>query len=205
MKKLRLFALAAAFALALFAPSPVTSRAAETNNVSVGSTVADFKLPDVEGKQHTLKSLAGRNGTVLIFVSVQCPVSNAYNARMERYAQELKSKGVNLVGINSNATETGDDVKRHAAENKLSFTILKDKNNRVADQLGALVTPEAFYLDAQNRLVYRGPIDNDRYNRLDGTAELRSHLLNAIAETLAGKPVTVSETRAFGCSIKRAS
>ena len=96
-------------------------------------------------------------------------------------------------------------MKRHAAENKLSFIILKDKNNRVADQLGAMVTPEVFFLDASNKLVYRGPIDNDRYNRLEGTPELRTHLLNAVGETLAGKPVSVSETRAFGCSIKRAS
>ncbi|HEV2762186.1 MAG TPA: redoxin domain-containing protein [Pyrinomonadaceae bacterium] len=207
MKNFRLFALLAALSCALLLSSLPSARAnnADANSVSVGSTVEDFKLPDASGKQHTLKSLAGRNGTVLIFVSVQCPISNAYNARMERYAQELKSKGVNLVGVNSNATESSDDVKRHAAEKGLTFTILKDKDNKLADRLGALVTPEAYFLDASNKLVYRGPIDNDRYNRLDGTPELRPHLLNAVAETLAGKPVTVSETRAFGCSIKRAS
>ncbi|HYP53688.1 MAG TPA: redoxin domain-containing protein [Pyrinomonadaceae bacterium] len=203
MKTFRLLALLGALAAALAAAS--LPAAAELNNVAVGSTVEDFKLPDTDGKQHTLKSLAGRSGTVLIFVSVQCPVSNAYNARMERLARDLKARGVNVVGINSNATETSEAAKQHAADNKLSFTILKDKNNRVADRLGALVTPEVFYLDASNKLVYRGPIDNDRYNRLEGTPELRPHLLNAVEETLAGKPVTVSETRAFGCSIKRAS
>ena len=204
MKIARLFALLAALSCALVAPPPASVNA-DTNGVAVGSTVGDFKLPDADGKQHSLKSLAGRNGTVLIFVSVQCPVSNAYNARMERYAQELKAKGVNVVGINSNATESSDDVKRHAADKSLTFTILKDKDNKIADRFGALVTPEAYFLDAQHKLVYRGPIDNDRHNRLEGTPELRPHLLNAIGETLAGKPVTVSETRAFGCSIKRAS
>jgi len=204
MKNLRLLIMLAALACALVAPA-LPAAQADTNSVAVGSTVEDFKLPDAAGKQHTLKSLAGKSGTVLIFVSVQCPISNAYNERMERLAQDLKARGVNVVGINSNATETSDDVKRHAAEKSLTFPILKDKENKVADRLGALVTPEVYFLDASHKLVYRGPIDNDRYNRLQGTPELRPHLLNAVEETLAGKPVTVSETRAFGCSIKRAS
>src|ERR1051326_5549841 len=110
---------------------------------AIGATIEDFTLPDVDNKEHSLKSLAGKNGTVLIFIAVQCPVSNAYNERMEKLAQDYKAKGVAVIGINSNVAEDAAAVKAHAAEHNLTFTILKDPGNKIADRLGAAVTPEA--------------------------------------------------------------
>src|SRR6185369_12740766 len=69
---------------------------------AIGSMIEDFTLPDVDNKEHSLKSLAGKNGAVLMFISVQCPVSNAYNERIEQLAQDYKAKGINVIGINSN-------------------------------------------------------------------------------------------------------
>lgn len=168
--------------------------------LAIGATVEEFSLPDADGKARTLKSLAGKNGTVLLFVAVQCPVSNAYNARMEKLAQDYKARGINVVGINSNVAESAEAVKAHAATNNLSFTILKDPANKIADQLGASVTPEAYFLDASNKLVYRGRIDNNRNVDQVNATELR----DAIEANLSGKPVTKSVATAFGCSIKRA-
>ena len=73
---------------------------------AIGATIVDFTLPDVDGKDHPLSSLKGKNGTVLIFIAVQCPVSNAYNERMEKLAQDYKARGVNVIGINANSTES---------------------------------------------------------------------------------------------------
>ena len=97
---------------------------------------------------------------MLLFIAVQCPVSNAYNERMEKLAQDYKAKGIAVIGINSNVAEDAAAVKAHAAENKLSFPILKDPGNKIADKLGATVTPEAYFLDANNKLLYHGRIDN---------------------------------------------
>ena len=167
---------------------------------AIGATIGDFTLPDADNKEHSLKSLAGKNGTVLLFISVQCPVSNAYNERMEKLAQDYKAKGINVVGINSNVAEDAASVKNHATENKLSFTILKDPGNKIADKLGATVTPEAYFLDVSNKLIYHGRIDNAR-----NAAEIQSHdLRNAMDASLADKPVEKAEAKAFGCSIKRA-
>ena len=201
MKKYYLFALLLALSLALsaFVSTGVKATGMEENAGTVGSTVADFKLPDVDGKEHSLASLKGKNGTVLIFVSVQCPVSNAYNERMEKLAQDYKTKGVNVVGINANSTESASDVKAHAATNKLTFTILKDGGNKIADMLGAERTPEAYLLDASNKVVYRGRIDNARNADSVTSSELR----DAIDAVIAGKPVAKSTVPAFGCSIKR--
>lgn len=166
---------------------------------AVGSTVADFQLPDASGTQRTLASLRGERGTVLIFVSTQCPVSNAYNERMERLAQEYAARGVRVVGINSNREETPEAISAHARTNNLTFPILKDMGNRIADQFGAQFTPEVFFLDASNRVVYHGRIDNNRNAAQANTADLR----NAIDAVLANRPIAVTEARAFGCTIKR--
>lgn len=168
-------------------------------SISIGQPVADFKLPDVEGKEHSLASLKGKNGTVIIFLSAQCPVVRAYNERIEKLAEDYRARGVNVVGINSNVTESVDDIKRHISENKFSFVVLRDTGNKVADMLDAQHTPETFFLDAGNKLVYHGRIDNNRNATMVQSNDLR----DAIDATLAGKPVAKTEAAAFGCAIKR--
>jgi len=167
---------------------------------AIGATIEDFTLPDVDNRDHSLKSLAGKNGTVLIFISVQCPVSNAYNERMEKLAQDYKAKGINVIGINANVTEDAAAVKAHAAEHNLTFTILKDGGNKIADKLGAAVTPEAYFLDSNNKLLYHGRIDNARNAAQIETSDLR----NALDAALAAKAIEKTEAKAFGCTIKRA-
>lgn len=167
---------------------------------AIGATIEEFTLPDADGKARSLTSLKGKNGTVLIFVAVQCPVSNAYNERMEKLAQDFKARGINVIGINSNSAEPAEAVKAHAATNRLTFPILKDSGNKIADQLGATVTPEAYFLDATNKLLYRGRIDNSRNGDQISATELR----DAMDASLSGKPVTKTVATAFGCSIKRA-
>jgi peroxiredoxin len=166
----------------------------------IGATIEDFTLPDVDNKERSLKSLAGKNGTVLLFIAVQCPVSNAYNERMEKLAADYKAKGIAVIGINSNVAEDAAAVKAHAEQNKLSFPILKDPGNKIADRLGAKVTPEAYFIDAGNKLLYHGRIDNARNAAQLETSDLR----NALDAALAGKAVEKTEAKAFGCSIKRA-
>ena len=203
MKKLYACSLLIALALAAFAALPCDASAADTpSGVAIGATVEDFKLPDASGRASSLSSLKGAKGTVLIFISVQCPVSNAYNERMEKLARDYKARGVNVIGINSNATEAAEAVKQHATEHGFTFTVLKDAGNKIADRLGARVTPEAYFLDADNKLVYRGRIDNADPRR--GGDVTSDDLRDAIEATLAGKPVVKNEGLAFGCSIKRA-
>ena len=168
--------------------------------MAIGTAVDSFNLPDGDGKTHSLDSLKGKNGTVLIFVATKCPVSNAYNERMEKLAQDYKAKGVNVIGINSNVAELGAEIKAHAAANKLTFPILKDGGNKIADIFGATVTPEAYFLDASNKLVYRGRIDNAR----DTSQVVSTELRDAVEAALAGKPIVKTTATAFGCSIKRA-
>jgi len=204
MKKLSTVALLLALSMlvaaaALRAGAKGGARDDKPAAVALGAVVADFTLPDPEGHDHTLSSLKGAKGTVLIFIATRCPVSNGYNARMEKLATDYAPRGVQIVGINANSTEPVGEVKQHAADKGLTFTILKDNGNVIADRFDAQVTPEAYLLDASGKLVYHGRIDNSRAGDAITSTELR----DAIEAVLAGKPVERPEAKAFGCSIKR--
>ena len=204
MKKLYSLALILAAVVVVAAAVKSTSRTGSTPDskatIALGSVVTDFTLPDADGKAHTLASLKGSKGTVIIFIATKCPVSNGYNERMQKLYADYNSRGINIVGINSNVAELAPEVKQHAADKGLTFTILKDTGNVIADRFDAQVTPEAYLLDATGKLVYHGRIDNSRAGDAITSTELR----DAIEAVLAGKSVEKTEAKAFGCSIKRA-
>ena len=181
--------------LAFVTMPPVTS----ANGLEIGSTVESFSLPDTDGKTQSLDSLKGKNGTVIVWLSAQCPVVKGYKDRINEIAAAYKEKGIAFIGINSNASEDLTWVKSNVAEYGYQFPILIDKGNALSDKWGATVTPEVFYLDKKNVLMYHGAIDNDR----SGKNVQEQFLKTAFDSALAGKAITKTKTAAFGCSIKR--
>ncbi len=159
----------------------------------------NFTLPDYNGVNHTLTDFNKSKAVVLMFIATQCPVSNGYNTRMVSLYNDYKNKNVVFIGINSNKQESVEEVKQHAKDHGFEFTILKDEKNIIADKFGASVTPEIFVLNPSLEILYHGRIDDSRRE-----ADVTSHdLRNALDEILAGKPVSVSVTKAFGCTIKK--
>jgi hypothetical protein len=78
--------------------------------------------------------------------------------------------------------------------------VLRDEGHKIADAYGAQKTPEVYVVDPAGKLVYHGRIDDKH----DDAAGVKSpDLKNALDAILAGKAVSVAETKAFGCSIKR--
>lgn len=196
MKKVSVL-FAAVFAVFAFVSVNKTS----ANDFAVGTTLEDFKLTDISGKEQSFNNLKGKNGAVLVWLSAQCPVVKLYNDRINQIAAEYESKGIAFIGINSNATESLDWVKSNAAEVGYKFPVLIDKGNVLADKLGATVTPEVYYFDAKNILLYHGAIDNDR----SGKAITDTYLKTAFDSSLGGKKIEKTKANAFGCTIKRAN
>ena len=194
MKRLS-YLLAAMVAIAAFVSF---NQVSAKDGLAVGATLENFKLTDANGAEKSLDDLKGKNGAVLVFLSTQCPVVRGYNDRIVKLADDYAAKGINVIGINSNATETPETVKAHAAEH-YKFPVLIDKGNALADRLGAVSTPETFYLNAKNVIVYHGAIDNDR----SGGNVSTNYLRDALDASLGGKTVAQNNTKAFGCSIKR--
>jgi peroxiredoxin len=164
-----------------------------------GKKAENFKLKDYNGKEYQLSDFKNSKATVVMFIATQCPVSNAYNPRMAKLYADYKDKGVIFIGVNSNAQENVDEIKEHAKTNNLDFIILKDPNNVVADRFEASVTPEIYLLNGNMEILYHGRIDDNRRESDVKTKDLRA----ALDEVLSGKKVAISETKAFGCSIKR--
>ncbi len=178
----------------------IFAAAAHAQSAAIGSTIENFTLTDTAGKTQTFNDLKGTNGAVLIFVSAQCPVVRGYNERMNQIVADYKAKGINVIGINSNATESLEWVKSHAQET-YHFPVLIDKGAVLADKLGATVTPEAYYTNSNNVLLYHGAIDNDR----KGDNVTDPYLRAAFDASLTGKKITRTSANAFGCSIKRSA
>lgn len=166
--------------------------------LSIGQPAPDFALKDLNGAKHTLKDERGKI-TVIAFLSVQCPISNAYNERIRELTADYAQQNVRFLAINSSANEDVAEIKAHAEKQGFQFAILKDKGNKVADLYHAERTPELFVVDAQGILRYHGRIDNHHLLVHVKTHDLR----NALNELLAGKPVSVPEAKALGCIIKR--
>ena len=199
MKKLNLLA-AAIVVVAIFAITACTSYNENSPNppLAVGATVENFRLADTSGAERSLDDLKGKNGAILVFVSAQCPTVKQYNERISQFAADFAEKGINVIGINSNVSESPEWVRSHAAEN-YKFPVLIDKGNVLADKLGASLTPEIFYLNDKNVLVYQGAIDNSS----SGEEITENYLRNAVEQSSSGKPVERKTARAVGCSIKR--
>ena len=169
---------------------------------AIGAAAPTFSLTTIDGKPFSLADATKANSlVVLMFISTQCPYSNAYNDRMRDMAASYAKKGVQFVGINSNKTETVQDVVEHAKKHGHTFTILKDPGNKVADLYDARHTPEVYIVDKDGKLRYHGRIDE---NYEDAAHVASPDLKNAVDALLAGQPVAKAETKAFGCSIKRA-
>jgi peroxiredoxin len=196
MLKRRLYCFLAAAIFVITACAP--EKTSPNPPLAAGATVENFKLLDTAGAERSLDDLKGKNGAILVFVSAQCPTVKQYNQRISEFADDFAAKGINVIGINSNHTESRDWVKSHAAEH-YKFPVLIDKGNVLADKLGANVTPETYYLNAQNVLLFRGAIDNSS----SGEEITENYLRNAVEANLSGKPVARKSANAFGCSIKR--
>jgi protein-disulfide isomerase len=166
----------------------------------VGSPVAGLSATQLDGTPAHFDNLKG-NVTLVMFISVQCPVSNAYDDRMNELYKDYAPKGVKFIVLNANRTEPAAAVQEHAREHGFQFTVYKDENNMLADKFGATVTPETYVIDASGVIRYHGSIDDAQNVARVTTQRLRL----ALDAVLAGKEPPQTETKAFGCSIKRAS
>jgi peroxiredoxin len=164
----------------------------------IGSKVQDFTLADVKGAPVSYAKVKG-DVTVVVFIATKCPISNAYNDRMNAVYKNYAARGVHFVFVNANASEPASEVEEHAKAHGFAFPVYKDPNNEVADRFGAQVTPEAYVMDRDGVVRYHGYIDDSRNEERIQNRGLR----NALDAVLAGKAVEKAETKAFGCTIKR--
>ena len=169
----------------------------------LGHKADNFTLNDFYGKSHSLADFKDKKAIVLVFLGTECPLARQYGERLAELNKKYADKGVQFLGVNSNRQDTITEIASYARIHKIDFPILKDLNNKVADQIGAIRTPEAFVLDQEGTVRYHGRIDNQFGIGYVKKTASETYLQTALDELLAGKPVAQAETGVIGCFIGR--
>ncbi len=191
------------FCVALLALPCAGQGLAAESDTPVGRRVEDFSLRDYRGRQHSLSDYKQAKVVVVAFLGTECPLAKLYGPRLEALAKKYAAHDVQIVGVNSNSQDSITELAAYARIHELSFPLLKDVGNQVADQLGAVRTPEAFVLDQQRVVRYWGRIDDQYGVGYTRDEPKRQDVAIAIDDLLAGKPVSVPQTESVGCHIGR--
>jgi hypothetical protein len=157
---------------------------------------------DVEGLSHNALATAERPATVLLFVAVDCPISNAYTPEVNRIVDAYAPRGVAFFAVHADPCVSPDSARTHARDFGYRCPVLLDPGQRLARRAGATVTPEAAVLDPAGGVAYLGRIDDlfagyGKRRQAPTTRELR----DALDALLAGRPLARAAAPAVGCYI----
>lgn len=190
-----------AFAFAIAAPALAA--------VSVGQPAPAFSAVDTSGKTVSLADFKGKH-VVLEWVNPGCPfVQKHYNsANMPATQKDVTSKGVVWLSVNSTHAGASDYLAPAALARWMKdkggapTATLMDADGKIGRAYGARTTPHLYVIDARGTLVYAGAIDSKPSANPADIATATNYVKQAVGESLAGKPVSVATTRAYGCSVK---
>jgi len=178
------------------APSPLA--------LGASAPMHDTVMKGVDGKDHSIASVAGKKGTLVVFTCNSCPFAKGWQERLAAIGNQAVKSGFGVVAINANDPDRNreDSFEQMVARAKklgFKFPYVVDGTSDVARAFGATCTPETFLFDAKGLLVYHGAVDD---NMRDPSAVKEPWLRDAVQAVAAGHTVAASETKAIGCSIK---
>jgi len=193
--------------LALFTSLTLASAAMA---VEVGKPAPDFTVTDITGKPVKLSDYAGKIVVIESYNS-DCPYChNQYKTgAMQALQEELATNGVvwllvNSVNPKNFSHRTPEQARKEMAAEKMDVTAwIDDSSGAIGHLYGMETTPHMFVIDKGGTLVYDGAIDNQP-DPFHDPAKAKNYVREAVDELLAGKPVEVSQTKPYGCSVKYA-
>ena len=177
-----------------------------SNMIPLGTKLPDFLLPDtVSGRVYSSNELHAAKASVIMFICNHCPFVKHVNDGIVSLANDYISKGIAFVAISSNDIEqfpedSPDKMKETASLLNYPFPYLFDETQEVAKEFDAACTPDFYIFDSNQKLVYRGQLDDSRPSldiRVTGN-DMRAALDNI----LTGKPVSDTQRPSIGCNIK---
>jgi len=172
----------------------------------VGEIAPTFSLTDTDGNNVDLAIIGKDKVVVLEWFNPGCPFVVKHHQKNTTFASlnnDFASKGVVFLAINSGAKDkqgAGIEANKTAKKDwKIPYPVLLDESGTVGRAYGAKTTPHVFIIGKDGKLVYNGAIDNNSDASKLGD---KNYARLALDEILAGKPVTTSETKPYGCSVK---
>jgi peroxiredoxin len=174
--------------------------------LELGTKAPAFALPDVvSSKAVSLASFQGKQALLVMFICHHCPFVKHVRAELAQLARDYAAKGVGVIAISSNdpsvsADDSPEGLQRMAIEWGFDFPVCYDENQAVAKSYAAACTPDFYLFDREQKLVYRGQIDDSRPS--NGKPVTGADLRAAIDAVLAGRPVNQDQRPSLGCNIK---
>lgn len=173
--------------------------------LSLGTKAPDFRLPDTEGRSVSLADFDGAPALLVIFLCNHCPYVKHVREGLAALVRDYQEKGVAVVGISSNDVATHPDdsperMKAEKAEVGYTFPYLYDEGQDVAQAYAAACTPDFYVFDRDQKLVYRGQMDDSRpgNDRPVTGKDLRA----ALDAVLEGRAPADDQRPSLGCNIK---
>jgi peroxiredoxin len=188
----------------------IMALAASAFAADLGKTAPDFTATDVNGNTVHLSDYKGKIVVIESYNS-DCPYChNQYaTGAMQALQKDLAAKGVAWLLVNSvnphNSSHRSDtQARQEMADEKMDVTAwLDDSSGAIGHLYDMKTTPDMYVIDQKGTLVYEGAIDNQPDPFHDPKAA-RNYVKEAVNDVLDGKPVAVSETKPYGCSVKYA-
>ncbi len=168
--------------------------------VKIGEPVPEFILKDTQGNPVKRTDFRG-SILMIVFWSANCPFSKRYDPRINKIVKDYQSKGVVVIGIDSNSGDTLSEIKDAIKERSLEYSILVDPGNLIADQYGAITTPHVFIIDRSGLLVYEGAVDDQGWS--DKNPITANYARAALDAAITNEILVTPVTKPFGCTIKR--
>ena len=136
-----------------------------TPSGTTGWPAFPFDLSGVDGRRHSLQSVHGRNGLVVMFICNHCPYVKAVIDKIVRDTTELATHGIGSIAISSNdpanyPDDSFDNMKAFSARHRMTIPYVHDESQDVARAYGAVCTPDFFGFDRDLTLAYRGRLDS---------------------------------------------
>jgi peroxiredoxin len=174
--------------------------------LELGTKAPDFSLLDVNtNKTVTLSDFQACPALLVMFICNHCPYVKHVREGLALLTSEYLGRGVGIVGISSNdvVTHPADgprEMAQEAIQAGYRFPYLFDETQKVAHAYHAACTPDFFLFDGQQRLVYRGQMDDSRPG--NGIPVTGKDLRAAMEAVLAHQPVGKDQRPSIGCNIK---
>jgi peroxiredoxin len=172
----------------------------------LGNKAPSFTLKDTRFNQIiSLREYQSSIATVIMFLSNHCPYVKNIQARLVEVAKIYQGRGIKFIAISSNDIEKYPsdgprEMQDEAKKFNYTFPYLYDETQEVAKLYQAACTPDFFIFDKDLLCVYRGCFDESTPgNNKPVTGE---HLIKALDNILAKKPVSTDQKPSLGCNIK---
>lgn len=181
-------------------------------DVIIGKPAPDFTAVDSAGRAHRLSDYRGKR-VILEWTNHDCPfVAKHYRSgNMQKTQKSAKKDGVVWLSVVSSAPGLEGHVSGGEADaltkkrDAHPAAVLLDPDGKLGRLYRARVTPHMFIIDTDGTLAYKGAIDSIASGDAGDIPEATNYVLQAMAQLKAGKPVTESTTRPYGCTVKYGS